>query len=92
MWENCSDLLSLASTWLVRLQSLVCLHQQEYKVLRKGLDAGLRKQQISNLFNSQEAWENISPLTAIEKFSGVVIGRYELNFTMIVRIFQMHQH
>ena len=31
------------------------LHQQEYKVLRKGLDAGLSKQQISNLFNSQEA-------------------------------------
>ena len=30
------------------------LHQQEYKVLRKGLDAGLSKQQISNLF-SQEA-------------------------------------
>ena len=29
------------------------LHQQEYKVLRKGIDAGLSKQQISNLFNSQ---------------------------------------
>ena len=34
------------------------LYQQEYKVLRKGLDAGLSKQQISNLFNSQEAWKD----------------------------------
>ena len=40
------------------------LHQQEYKVLRKGLD----------LFNSQEALGNKSPLTAIEKFSGVRNG------------------
>ena len=30
-------------------------HQQEYKVLRKGLEAGLRNQQVSNLFNSQKA-------------------------------------
>ena len=44
------------------------LHQQEYKVLRKGLEAGLSKQQISNLFNSQEALGNISPLIAIDKF------------------------
>ena len=43
-------------------------HQQEYKVLRKGLDAGLRKQQISNLFSSQGALRtsNTSPLTVIE--------------------------
>ena len=46
------------------------LNQQEYKVLRKGLEAGLSKQQIPNLFNSQEAFGNISPLTAIEKFGG----------------------
>ena len=43
------------------------LHKEEYKVLRTGLDAGLRKQQISNLFNSQEALGNISPFKAIEK-------------------------
>ena len=41
-------------------------HQEEYKVLRKGLDAGLSKQQISNLFNSQEALRNRSPLAAID--------------------------
>ena len=39
------------------------------KVLRKGHEAGLSKQQISNVFNSQEALGNISPLIAIEKFS-----------------------
>ena len=46
------------------------LHQQEYKVLRKGVEAGLSKQQISNVFNSQEALGIISPLTAIERFNG----------------------
>ena len=51
------------------------LHQQEYKVLRNGLEAGLSKQQVSNLFNSQEGLGNISPLTAIEKFSGVRNGK-----------------
>ena len=40
------------------------LHQQEYKVL-KCLVAGLSKQQISNIFNSQEALGNISPRIAI---------------------------
>ena len=29
------------------------LHQQEYKVLRKGLEAGLSKQQISNVFKKR---------------------------------------
>ena len=53
------------------------LHQQEYKVLRKGLEAGLSKQQVSNLFNSQEALGNISPLTAIEMFSGVRNGKVQ---------------
>ena len=51
------------------------LRQQEYKVLRKGLDAGMSKQQIFNLFHSQEAFGNISPLTAIEKISGVRNGK-----------------
>ena len=44
-------------------------NQQEYKVRRKGLDAGLSMQQISKLFNNQEALGSISPHTAIEKFS-----------------------
>ena len=56
------------------------LHQQEYKGLRKGLDAGLSTRQISNLLNSQEALGNISPLTAIEKFSGVLNGKIQADF------------
>ena len=44
------------------------LHQQEYNVLRKGLEGGLSKQKVSNLFNSHETLCNISPLTAIEKW------------------------
>ena len=49
------------------------LHQQEYKVLRKGL--GLSKQQISNVFNSQVALGYISPLIVIEKYSGARNGK-----------------
>ena len=56
------------------------LHQQEYKVLRKDFEGGLSKQQISNVFNSQEMLQ--SPL----------MERYELTFTMIVRIFRIHQY
>ena len=50
------------------------------KVLRKGLEAGLSKQQISNVFNSQEALGNISPLTAIEIFSGTRNGKIRADF------------
>ena len=53
------------------------LHRQEYMVLRKGLEAGLSKQQIFNLFNSQEALGNISPLTAIEIFRGARKGKIQ---------------
>ena len=56
------------------------LHQQEYKVIRTGLDAGLSKQQISNLFNSQEALGDISSFTAIGKFSGVCNGKIRADF------------
>ena len=56
------------------------LHQQEYKVLRKGLEAGLSKQQVSNMFNSQEALGNISPLTVIEEFSVVRNGKIRADF------------
>ena len=66
------------------------LHQQEYKILRKGFDDGLSKQQISNVFNSQEMLQ--SPLISIENTVVCVMERYELTFTMIIRIFQIHQH
>ena len=56
------------------------LHQQEYKVIRKDFEAGLSKQQISNVFNSQEALGNISPLIAIEKYSGARNGTIRADF------------
>ena len=40
----------------------------------------MSKQRISNLFNSQEALGNISPLTAIEKFSGARNGKIRADF------------
>ena len=85
MWEKYCDLQSSASTWLIRLPSPVrgkSIHQQEYKVLTKGLDAGLSKHPISNLFSSQGALRtaNISPLTAIAKFSGVRNGKIRADF------------
>ena len=85
MWENYSVLQSSASTWLVRLQSFVFekgLHQQTYKGLRKSLDAGFSKHHISNLFISQGELHTayISPLTAIEKFSGVHNGKIQADF------------
>ena len=77
MWKKYCDFQSLASTLLVGLQSLVyifgkSLHQQEYKILRKGFEGGLSKQQISNVFNSLEMLQ--SPLIAIGKYSGVLNG------------------
>ena len=54
--------------------------KKEYKVLRKGLETGLSKQQISNVFNSQEALGDISPLIAIEKYSGVRNGKTQADF------------
>ena len=53
------------------------LRQQEYKVLRKGIEAGLSKQQISKIFNSQEAL-GVSP--ANEKFSGARNGKIRAEF------------
>ena len=79
MWENYSDHM-LQPGWFDYDDLYVfgkSLHQQEYKVLRKDLDAGLSKQQISNLFSSHGTLRtaNLSPLTAIEKFSGVRNGK-----------------
>ena len=54
------------------------LHQQEYKILRKGFEGGLGKQQISNVFNSQKMLQ--SPLIAIEKYSGVRNGEIRTDF------------
>ena len=63
--------------------------QQEYKVSRKGFEAGLSKYQIPNVFANQEALHagNVSPLTAFDMFSGARSGKIRAD-PMIVRIFQ----
>ena len=57
-------------------------HQQKYKVLRKGFEAGLSKEQVSNVFANQEALHatNVSPLTAIDTFSGARSGKKKTDF------------
>ena len=51
-------------------------------MLRKGFKATLSKQQISNVFANQEALhpENVSPLTAIDIFSGAHSWKIKADF------------
>ena len=55
-------------------------HQLEYRVLRKGFEACLSEQQISNVFNSQEGLGNITPLITIEIYSGARNGKIQVDF------------
>ena len=77
MWEDNSHLQPHATAQLVGLQSLVMFLEKvstsrSARCCKKDSNAGLRKQQISNVFANQEALRvtNISPLTAIDTFSG----------------------
>ena len=77
--------LSLQPNWLDYNHLYVfgkSLYQQEYKVLQKGFEAGLSKQQISNVFANSEALRvaNISPPTAIDTFSGARNGKIKTDF------------
>ena len=58
------------------------LHQQEYRILKRGLEAGLSKRQISNLFLQQDllAKANLPPLDAINEYNGVKEGGIKVNF------------
>ena len=59
------------------------LHQQEYKILRKGLECGLSKKQISNIFINQEKLAMMSPLQVIDgytKLNGNKEGEIKANF------------
>ena len=49
------------------------LHQQEYKILRKGYEDGLSKKQVANIFLHQKvlAKVNLPPLKAIDEYNGV---------------------
>ena len=67
------------------------LHQQEYKILRC-LEDGLSEQQISNLFSRQEPWGIYLLSLPLKNLAVNAMERYERTFTIIVRIFQIHQH
>ena len=58
------------------------LHQPEYKILKKGLEEGLNKRQISNLFLQQNILTkaNLSPLEAIDEYNGIKEGGIVANF------------
>ena len=84
MWEGNNHLQPPATAQLIGLQSLVCFWKQSppARCCKKGLEAGLSKQQISNVFANQEALRiaNISPLTAIDTFSGARNGKIKADF------------
>ena len=58
------------------------LHQTEYKVIRKGFEEGLSKQQVSNLFTQQDILTSVglTPLEAIQEYDGVKEGGIVANF------------
>ena len=67
--------LLLQSNWLDYNHLYVfgnTLHQLEYQILQKGFELGLSKQQIGNIFENQDEFENIktSPLEIIAEYNG----------------------
>ena len=58
------------------------LHQQEYKVLRKGFETGLSKEQISNIFKNQQSL-HMNPIQLVDTFlevDGKPNGDIQANF------------
>ena len=53
------------------------LHQQEYQVMKKALDSGLSKQQISNVFKNQKEFEKI---LAIKLENMAIVGPFFTHF------------
>ena len=60
------------------------LHQREYKILKKGFESGLSKEQISNIFKNQEdIEEKMDPIKLIESYinqGGIVNGKIKSDF------------
>ena len=58
------------------------LHQQEYRILRKGFEEGLSKEQISNIFKNQEEFEKVkmTPLELIGLYTGDKNGNISAEF------------
>ena len=94
MWENYSDPvifnLSILPCWLDYNHLYMfgkSLHQQEYKVLRIGCDAGLSKQQISICTTVKKHWGIYHLLSPLNNLAVYVMERYKLTFMMTVKIF-----
>ena len=79
MWKDSGHLRPPATTQLVGLQPLECFWKESPP---KGFEAGLNKQQISNVFANQVALHvaYISTLTAIDTFSGARNGKIKADF------------
>ena len=64
------------------------LHQREYQILRKGLESGLSKEQISNIFKNQEEvvrmkQRKMDPVKLIQTYidqGGIADGNIKANF------------
>ena len=60
------------------------LHQREYKILKKGFESGLSKEQISNIFKNQEdIEEKMDPIKLIESYinqGGIANGKIKSDF------------
>ena len=58
------------------------LHQQEYRILKKGFEVGLSKKQISNIFMNQNEFSKVKlpALEVIDQYSGVKKGGIKAEF------------
>ena len=75
--------LLLKENWLDYNHLLVfgnSLFQPEYEIIKKGFENHLGKEQILNIFESQDRLKNQSPIEAIEQFTGVKKGGISAEF------------
>ena len=58
------------------------LHQQEYRILKKGFEVGLSKKQIANIFVNQSEFDKIKQpaLEVIDLYAGVKKGNIKAEF------------
>ena len=59
------------------------LHQTEYRILQKGFEIGLSKQQIANIFRNQDAFQklgNLDPVQVIDQYTGERKGDIKAEF------------
>ena len=58
------------------------LHQQEYRILKKGFELGLSKKQIANIFENQDEFTKVSvpAVEVIAQYSGEKKGKIKAEF------------